>query len=133
MNCLQYSLITGFEHVYMRPKLNAHGSEVSGWPETPLHLHENSNQQTFIEFNTFSNSLILLVFTNICKIISLYTHKKVSLQNYKPICPVILRISKLIWHTQSFLKAVLVMFGLFSIKFLKNEKLPLRKQKTLSP
>ena len=52
-----------------------------------------------------------------------YTPEKVSLQNWKPIFPVISRILKIEWHGQTSLKFAYVRFCLLFIKFkkLKNK------------
>lgn len=60
--------------------------------------------------------------------------KKVNLQNYKPLLPVILQIFDLKCHGQTSVKVAFVIFGLIFIKFRKlkslhreNKKLDLHK------
>ena len=63
-------------------------------------------------------------------IIGLLTHKKVSLQNFKPIFWTILRFFNIEYHGQTSFEVVFVMFSLVSIKLRKLKSVYQENQKT---
>ena len=82
----------------------------------------------FSEFNTFSNFLFHLHIRKFVNSLLNYP-QKISLQNFKPLFPLILRIFDLECHGQTSLKVAFVKFAHVFMKFRKLESLHMENKK----
>ena len=85
-------------------------------------------QLTISEFNTFQIFLFRLCIRKFLNSLLNYP-QKISLQNFKPLFPLILRIFDLECHGQTFLKVAFVKFALVFMKFRKLESLHMESKK----